>query len=65
MGVPLVISYPSSGLLGDAGVTVHEVARQYFGNVQTRSFNANHSTMGASTGASKKSATENLYVCLV
>lgn len=65
MGVPLVISYPSSGLLGDAGVTVPEVARQYFGNVQTRSFNASHSTMGASTGASKKSATENLYVCLV
>ncbi|GAA3040249.1 DNA adenine methylase [Microbacterium dextranolyticum] len=65
MRVPLVISYPSSGLLDDAGVTVPEIARQYFGNVQTRSYNANHSTMGASTGASKKSATENLYVCLV
>ncbi|WP_249776519.1 DNA adenine methylase [Leifsonia sp. C5G2] len=65
MRVPLVISYPSSGLLGDAGVTVVEIALQYFGNVQTRSYTANHSTMGASTGASKKSATENLYVCLV
>lgn len=65
MRVPLVISYPSSGLLGDAGVTVAEIAGQYFGEVQTRSYNANHSTMGASTGASKKSATENLYVCLV
>jgi adenine-specific DNA-methyltransferase len=65
MRVPLVISYPSSGLLGEAGLTVAEIALQYFGSVETLSFNANHSTMGASTGASKKSATENLYVCLV
>lgn len=65
MRVPLVISYPSSGLLGDAGATVTDIALQYFGNVQSRSYNANHSTMGASSGASKKSATENLYVCLV
>lgn len=65
MRVPLVISYPSSGLLGDAGVTVAEIANQYFNDVQTRSYDAKHSTMGASTGASKKSATENLYVCLV
>ncbi|WP_454226708.1 hypothetical protein [Propioniciclava flava] len=63
--VPLVISYPSGGLLGDAGESVSEIARQYFGNVRTLSYNANHSTMGASTGASKKSATESLYVCLV
>lgn len=65
MRVPLVISYPSSGLLGDAGESVSTIARQYFSNVRTLSFNANHSTMGASTGASKKLATENLYVCLV
>ena len=64
MQVPLVISYPSSGLLGDAGVSVSEIALQYFGNVHTLSYNANHSTVGASTGASKKSAMENLYVCL-
>lgn len=65
MRVPLVISYPSSGLLGDAGMSVAEIAGQYFGSVETRSYEAKHSTMGASTGASKKSATENLYVCLV
>lgn len=65
MGVPLVISYPSSGLLGDAGMNVAEIARRYFGCVETRSYDANHSTMGASRGASKKSTTENLYVCLV
>lgn len=65
MRVPLVISYPSSGLLGDAGMSVAEIASQYFGEVETHSYEANHSTMGASTGASKKSATENLYVCIV
>ena len=64
MRVPLVISYPSGGLLGDAGSTVRDIALQYFSDVQVRAYEAKHSTMGASTGASKKSATENLYVCL-
>lgn len=64
MQVPLVISYPSSGLLGDAGSTVSDIALQYFSDVRVRSYEAKHSTMGASNGASKKSATENLYVCL-
>lgn len=65
MRVPLVISYPSTGLLGDAGVSVEEIARQYFDEVKTHSYEARHSTMGASSGASKKSVTENLYVCLI
>lgn len=65
MQVPLIISYPSSGLLGDAGSTVSEIALQYFSEVQTQAYDAKHSTMGASTGASKKSATENIYVCLI
>jgi adenine-specific DNA-methyltransferase len=64
MKVPLVISYPNAGLLAEAGETVPNVAAQYFGSVETKSFQANHSTMGASTGKSKKSATENLYVCV-
>lgn len=65
MQVPLIISYPSSGLLGDAGATVSEIALQHFATVETQSYDANHSTMGASTGFPKKPATENLYVCLV
>lgn len=64
MQVPLVISYPSRGLLNDAGSSVTEITKQYFHNVQTRSYQANHSTMGASSGPSKKTATENLYICL-
>lgn len=63
MNVPLVISYPSKGLLDDAGVSVVEIAGQYFDNVETRSLQASHSTMGASTGDSKKMATENIHVC--
>ena len=63
MRVPLVLSYPSGGLLTDSGSDAATIAQQYFSRVITRSYNANHSTMGASNGASKKSATENLYVC--
>jgi adenine-specific DNA-methyltransferase len=63
MGVPLVISYPSAGLLQEAGFTVDGIASLYFDNITILSFEANHSTMGASSGKSKKSATENLYVC--
>lgn len=63
MRVPLILSYPSSGLLSSAGSSVPEIAGQYFSDVETYSIQASHSTMGASTGASKKSATENLYVC--
>lgn len=63
MKVPLVISYPSSGLLNKAGYDVADIARKYFSEVDVISYKARHSTMGASTGASKVDATENLYVC--
>lgn len=63
MRVPLIVSYPSAGLLAQLSFTVADVANEYFTNVETLSFDANHSTMGGSTGKSKKTATENLYVC--
>lgn len=63
MRVPLVVSYPSAGLLAACELTVADIAGEYFSEVETLSFNANHSTMGGSTGTSKKLATENLYVC--
>ena len=65
MRVPLVVSYPSSGLLAELDLTVADIASQYFADVDTLSFEANHSTMGGSTGTSKKTATENLYVCTI
>lgn len=63
MRVPLVVSYPSAGLLNQSGCTVQDIASSYFADVRTFSFEANHSTMGGSTGKSKQPATENLYVC--
>lgn len=63
MQTPLIISYPSSGLLTKCDITVVDIARKYFDRIEIKSFNANHSTLGGSTGSSKKSATENLYVC--
>lgn len=65
MRVPLVVSYPSAGLLAELGLTVADIANEYFTDVKTLSFEANHSTMGGSTGKSKKTATENLYVCTI
>lgn len=65
MRVPLVVSYPSAGLLADLGLEVSSVATEYFADVDTLSFEAHHSTMGGSTGKSKKTATENLYVCTI
>jgi adenine-specific DNA-methyltransferase len=63
LGVPLVLSYPAEGLLSVAGAAIPEVANLYFDSVQVSSFEIGHSTMGASTGKSKKIATENIYVC--
>jgi adenine-specific DNA-methyltransferase len=61
--VPLVLSYPSAGLLRDAGRDVSTLARTRLRIEAAESFSAEHSTLGASKGAKTKSATENLYVC--
>lgn len=61
--VPLIVSYPNQGLLYDAGWTLEKIALEHFSDVQVLSIDAHHSTMGASKGSSRKSATENLYVC--
>lgn len=63
MKVPLVVSYPTGGLLEQAGVTFPVIAQQYFRTIDSIALEARHSTMGASSGSSKKNATENLYVC--
>ncbi len=62
IGTPLVVSYPSNGLLQQTGTTPDAIACQYFSRVTIESVEARHSTMGASPGSSKKVATENLYV---
>lgn len=61
--VPLVVSYPSQGLLDDAGWALRDIASTHFSDVRVLSIDAHHSTMGASKGDSRKHATEHLYVC--
>lgn len=61
--VPLVLSYPSDGLLTAAGGSVLELASEKFRVTTVDSFQYDHSTMGASSGSKSKNATENVYVC--
>lgn len=60
---PLILSYPSTGLLVDAGGTVADLAAARLKIETIESFGAEHSTLGASKGTKTKRATENLYVC--
>jgi adenine-specific DNA-methyltransferase len=63
LGVPLILSYPSDGLLSRAGTSLLDVLRGRFSDISVLSVPADHSTMGASKGTATKRATENLYVC--
>ncbi|MDF2991439.1 MAG: site-specific DNA-methyltransferase [Microbacterium sp.] len=62
-GVPLVVSYPSSGLLERVGDSVEGIARQHRFGVEVREHGAQHSTMGGSRGASRVGAIERIYIC--
>jgi len=61
--VPLVLSYPSNGLLAKKGTQPDELLSDYFTVQQVIEARLEHSTMGASKGASKKTALERIYVC--
>jgi adenine-specific DNA-methyltransferase len=62
--LPLVLSYPSDGLLSRTGRSIPEIAADYMTIKTTECFSIDHSTMGASKGSTTKSAKENLYVCV-
>ncbi len=64
LGVPLVLSYPSNGLLISAGSSIEAVAKHRMTITRHEQMAYTHSTMGASSGAKSKLATENIYVCL-
>jgi adenine-specific DNA methylase len=64
LGMPLVLSYPSDGLLTKTDNSITEIGGKYMRLKTIESFGANHSTLGASKGLTTKSATENLYVYL-
>lgn len=63
LGIPLVLSYPSNGLLNVAGSSVEAIARHRMTITRHEQIAYSHSTMGASSGAKSKLATENIYVC--
>lgn len=62
LGLPLILSYPSEGLLAAAGSSVVEIADGHMRLQKTETFGTDHSTLGASKGATTKSAMENIYV---
>ncbi len=61
--VPLVLSYPSNGLLSKVGVDIIELANDTFRKIDKAESQINHSTMGASKGAQKKSVKEYILTC--
>lgn len=63
LGVPLILSYPSNGLLQRAGGDLRSILGESFSDIVVTSVAAEHSTLGAASGLSTKSATENIYVC--
>jgi len=63
MQVPVVLSYPSKGLLHETGTTIQDIAGSYFSSILQTSVASAHSTMGASKGHSRQQAEENIYVC--
>lgn len=64
VGSPLVLSYPSDGLLAKTGTTVEHLAKDYFSTLSVREIRYVHSTMGASSGARSKSTIERIHVCI-
>lgn len=63
-GLPLVLSYPDSGLLHRGGTHVSALLDEHFSVRHTYHVRLQHSTLGASSGAHTKSATEGVYVCV-
>jgi adenine-specific DNA-methyltransferase len=64
LGVPLVLSYPSNGLLTKRGVDIGRLARGYFQSCDMTEMPYHHSTMGGSSGTKSKDAMERIYVCI-
>lgn len=60
---PLVLSYPSVGVLNKAGVDLRDLLGESFNQVREIEIKLKHSTLGASTGTQSKQAVEKVYVC--
>jgi adenine-specific DNA-methyltransferase len=66
MGADLILSYPTNGLLHQAGSSPDEILREFYGDVDIRQHRAHeHSTFGASKGSVKSSVVETIYYAAV
>lgn len=62
--VPLILSYPSDGLLQRAGYTVESILERHLTIAKTLVLPYDHSTMGGSSGVGTTLAQERIYVCV-
>jgi adenine-specific DNA-methyltransferase len=63
IGADLVLSYPNNGLLEATEANMIEILKKHYRRVQiVHSINYQHSTMGASKGASKNDVKELIYL---
>jgi adenine-specific DNA-methyltransferase len=60
---PLVISYPSKGVLSKAGIDLRNLLEGHFSQIREIQIQMKHSTLGGSTGEQSKQAMELVYVC--
>lgn len=60
---PMVMSYPSEGVLQKAGVELRTLLNETYPHVREIEIELKHSTLGASSGAHSKKALEKVYVC--
>jgi adenine-specific DNA-methyltransferase len=62
-GADIVLSYPSNGLLHDAGSCPLAILKLHYGKARlVAEIEHKHSTMGASKGEAKASVVERIYV---
>lgn len=61
--IPLILSYPSDGMLNKAGIEVEDFVNSHFKSVDVKRIKKNHSTLGASKGTAKKETTELIFTC--
>jgi adenine-specific DNA-methyltransferase len=62
--IPLVLSYPSDGLIQQTGTNLRELIETEMSIRRHIRISTTHSTMGAHRGGSSKNKEENLYVCV-
>jgi adenine-specific DNA-methyltransferase len=63
-GIPLVLSYPSDGLIQRVGADLEELVNEHMTITRHIRIATTHSTLGAQRDGVQKNKEENLYVCV-